>query len=94
MGEQDVVARLERLLVTKLDARRVLAGDVALPGELPRLVYGHPVLDAVAQLDADGVDVCLEVVDYSPPEPAAAVVLERLWEVEVVEGDEGGDARV
>ena len=72
---------------------RVLAGAVA---EEPRdvgLVDRHPVRHAVGEALADDRGVVREPVDGGPVQPAA-VVLERLRQVPVVERDHRLDARL
>ena len=80
--------------VSRAANRRVLAGDITLPSQFPRLVYGSPVFNAVSQLNADRVRVSLKIVYNSASKPAAAFVLQCLGEVEVVEGHEGDYARI
>src|SRR4029079_10300530 len=62
----------------------VLAAAVAEPGDHPRLVLRDPTRDTVAEPRDDDLDVLRERLDRVPCRPAA-LVLERLREVPVVE---------
>ena len=76
-----------------LPAGRVLADLVAEEADAPGLVVRHPVLHAVAQVTGDHVGVFGEGLGRGTGRPAA-LVLERLRQVPVIERGEGLDARL
>src|SRR5437867_12480161 len=59
-------------------------------GDHLRLVQRHPVLYAVAKPPRDEVRVRREVIDDRARGPAT-LLLQRLWEIPVVKGDERTD---
>ena len=87
VAEHQVVGGAQRGLAV-LDPGRVHADGVAEERGHPRLVERRPVLDAVVQAGVDGGRVLGEVLRGVALRPAA-LVLEHLREVPVVERDPG-----
>ncbi len=89
MGQQHVVGGAQGGLCVA-QAGGVSADLVAQNADAPRLVVGDPVLDPVAQGGADHAGVLDERLGRGPRRPAAGI-LEGLWQIPVVKGDEGRD---
>src|SRR5437867_2211454 len=87
MREEEMVAHLHRRFEVA-HPRRVNANPMAGVRDDLGLVQGHPVTDAVAEPPRDDVRVASERGHRLRRRPATTL-LERLWQIPVVQSDEG-----
>ncbi len=82
----------QRRAKIEAQSRRVLAFQIPEHPERPGLIDRCPVSHPIAEPAADHIDERSEVLHDAASEPAAAVVLQRLRQIPVVERQEWGDA--